>query len=276
MSRFSTYWAVVLLLGVGPSVSAEKPPPKLDSLVGERLTFRLSWQGIPAADAVLEVLDGGDGQIIFRATAKTVGIVNLLYPVNSQIDSTAEIAGFRAVSYVKSGKEGRGAEEVDEIIFDLEKGLAFRSDDGEAREPVAVPANVYDPFSAFYGFRTSKVDEDGIVELAITDGKKTKVGRVQVVGRERVKTPAGEFDTVKIAPELQDLGGIFKKSPGATLYIWVTDDEWRRPVMLRSKVSVGSFTARLTAWSHPVDQSGELFPDVSRRRDGEAGLVGSP
>ena len=245
---------MALLLGVGFGLAAEKPPPKLESLVGERLEFRLKWQGISAADAVLEVLDGGDGQIIFRATARTVGIVALLYPVNSQINSTAEIAGFRAVSYVKSGKEGRGAEEVDEIVFDLENGLAFRTDDGETREPVEVPEHVHDPFSAFYAFRTSEVDEDGIVELTISDGKKTQTGRVQIVGRERVKTPAGEFDTVKIAPQLEGLGGVFKKSPGATLYIWVTDDEWRRPVMLRSKVSVGSFTARLTEWSHPAAQ----------------------
>lgn len=248
-------WTVSLLLGVGPLSSAEKPPPELLSLVGERLEFRLSWQGIPAADASLEVFDGGNGEILFRATAKTIGIADLLYPVNSRIDSTAKIAGFRAVRYVKSGREGRGPEEVDEVVFDLERGLAFRTDDGEAREPVEVPENVHDPFSAFYAFRTSEVDEDGFVELVISDGKRTKVGRVEIVGRERVRTPAGEFDTVKIAPELEGLGGVFKKSPGATLFIWVTDDEWRRPVMMRSKVSVGSFTARLTHWSHPPSQS---------------------
>ena len=241
---------VVLVLPL-PVVAADHPPPELVDLVGERLEFRLKWQGISAADATLEVMGGDKGQILFRATARTVGLADFLYPVRSQIDSTVWIDGFRAERYVKTGQEGRGDEQdVEELVFDLDGGQAFLSEDGETREPVEVPADVKDPFSAFYAFRVGEPGPDGVLELTITDGKRVKAGQVRVVGRERVKTPAGTFDTVKIAPDIEGLGGVFKKSPGATLFIWVTDDEWRRPVMLRSKVSVGSFTARLTSWSH--------------------------
>jgi len=246
--------ALMLQVTVVSAVAWENLPPDLASLVGERLEFRLKWQGIPAADATLEVADGGDGRILFKATAKTVGLADFLYPVESQIVSTALIDGFRAERYVKDGQEGRGPSEVTEIVFDLEKGSALRSEDGEPREPVEVPLDVRDPFSAFYAFRVSQPDSEGVVEMTISDGKRTKAGRVVVVGRERVKTPAGTFDTIKIAPEIEGLGGVFRKSPGATLYIWLTDDGWRRPVMMRSKVSVGSFTARLTSWSHPAAQ----------------------
>ena len=248
----ASLWLVLSLLAL-PRVTAgaDYPPPELADLVGERLEFRLKWQGISAADATLEVMGGEKGQILFRATARTVGLADFLYPVRSQIDSTVWLDGFRAEKYVKTGKEGRGDEQdVEELEFDLEGGLAFLSEDGEAREPVEVPEDVKDPFSAFYAFRVGEPGPDGVLELTITDGKRVKVGQVRIVGRERVKTPAGTFDTVKIAPDIEGLGGVFKKSPGATLFIWVTDDEWRRPVMLRSKVSVGSFTARLTSWSH--------------------------
>lgn len=248
--------AVVLLLAL-PAASSTwgSPPPDLATLVGERLEFRLKWQGIPAADATLEVADGGEGRILFKATAKTIGLANFLYPVESRIVSTARVDGFEAERYVKDGHEGREASEVEEIVFDLKQGIAVRSEDGVAREPVEVPADVHDPFSAFYAFRTSEPDADGVVEMTISDGKRTKSGKVRVVARERVKTPAGTFDAVKIAPEIEGLGGVFKKSPGATLYIWLTDDEWRRPVMMRSKVSVGSFTARLTSWTHPTAEA---------------------
>ncbi len=253
IARILPGWAVALwFLAIVPCAgqSWQHSPPELTSLVGERLEFRLKWQGITAADASLEVLDDGEGKIQFRATAKTVGLADLLYPVRSQIRSTVWIAGFRAISYVKDGKEGRGPEEVQEVTFDLEQGLAYRIEDGETREPVEVPVDVRDPFAAFYAFRLSEVDARGLVELTISDGKRTKVGQVRMVGRERVTTPAGTFDTIKIAPDIEGLGGVFRKSPGATLYIWLTDDEWRRPVMMRSKVSVGSFTAKLRSWSH--------------------------
>jgi len=234
-----------------------KPPPDLATLVGERLEFRLKWQGIPAADATLEVADGGDGRILFKATAKTVGLADFLYPVESRIVSTARLDGFRAERYLKDGHEGREPSEVEEIVFDLQQGIAVRSEDGVPREPVQVPVEVRDPFSAFYAFRVSQPNSEGFVELTICDGKRTQAGRVRVVAKEKVKTPAGTFDTIKIAPEIEGLGGVFKKSPGATLYIWLTDDEWRRPVMMRSKVSVGSFTARLTSWTHPAAEAAQ-------------------
>jgi hypothetical protein len=247
--------ALVALVVAAPATAWVSPPPDITTLVGERLEFRLKWQGIPAADATLEVAAGDDGRILFKATAKTIGLANLLYPVESRIVSTVRVEGFEAEKYFKDGHEGREPSEVEVIEFDLQKGVAVRSEDGVAREPVEIPTDVRDPFAAFYAFRISDPDEEGVVEMTISDGKRTKTGNVRVVARERVKTPAGTFDTVKIAPEIEGLGGVFKKSPGATLYIWLTDDEWRRPVMMRSKVSVGSFTARLTDWSHPAAEA---------------------
>lgn len=249
--------AILFQLMVAPAGAWVKPPPDLTALAGERLEFRLKWQGIPAADATLEVVDGGAGRIEFKATAKTVGLADFLYPVESRIVSTALVDGFRAERYVKDGHEGREPSEVVEILFDLKAGVAIRSEDGETREPVEVPADVRDPFAAFYAFRLTQPDAEGVVEMTISDGKRTKAGQVRIVAKERVKTPAGTFDTIKIAPEIEGLGGVFKKSPGATLYIWLTDDEWRRPVMMRSKVSVGSFTARLTSWTHPAATSAD-------------------
>ena len=152
-------------------VAADHPPPELADLVGERLEFRLKWQGISAADATLEVMGGDKGQILFRATARTVGLADFLYPVRSQIDSTVWIDGFRAERYVKTGQEGRGDEQdVEELVFDLDGGQAFLSEDGETREPVEVPADVKDPFSAFYAFRVGEPGPDGVLELTITDG----------------------------------------------------------------------------------------------------------
>ena len=63
------------------------------------------------------------------------------------------------------------------------------------------------------------------------------------MGRETLKTPAGTFDTIIVEPVLEGVGGIFKKSPGATLRVWLTDDAYRYPVKVKSDVAVGSFTA---------------------------------
>ena len=55
-------------------------------MVGERLEFRLRWGVIPAADAVLEVLETDEDDVIkFRASAETLAYLSMLYPVRETI-----------------------------------------------------------------------------------------------------------------------------------------------------------------------------------------------
>ena len=58
----------------------------------------------------------------------------------------------------------------------------------------------------------------------------------------RVVTPAGAFDCVAIEPVLK-AGGIFKSK--GRLVIWLTDDEHRMPVLMKSKVAIGSISVVL-------------------------------
>ena len=54
------------------------------------------------------------------------------------------------------------------------------------------------------------------------------------MGREKVKTPAGEFDTIKVKAYKG-----FLMSEGE-VNIWLTDDARKIPVLIQSKVKVGS------------------------------------
>ena len=65
---------------------------------------------------------------------------------------------------------------------------------------------------------------------------------MRVLGRDRVTTPAGAFNCVVIEPVLR-AGGIFKNK--GRLVIWLTDDERRMPVLMRSKVAIGSISVVL-------------------------------
>ena len=242
---------VVLVLGfiAAPTLADWQEAPSLESLVGEKLEFKLKWGIITAARARLEVLRREDGTIVFRASARTVPILDSIYPVRETVESNLAPPDMRVQRYFKSGKEGRGPAGEDEILFDWELGTATHTRDGESREPIEVPEGVQDPISSFYAYRASEVVDYGPVVLDVTDGKKVTAGEVRVVGRERVKVPAGTFDAVIVEPEIEGVGGIFKKSPNASIQIWLTDDEWRTPLKLRSKVAVGHFTAVLIEMS---------------------------
>ncbi len=242
----------IVLLGVSPAGAGMEDPPTLRSMVGERLEFRLRWGVIPAADAWLEVLPTDDpNQIMFRASAKTLAYVGMIYPVKEVIESTVGLPGARVYRYTKTGRQGREKHRDQEVIFDLVSGTAQYRRNEDLREPIEVPSDVQDPLSCFYVFRSLPVPEDGTVALSVSDGKKVVHGVVKLIGKETIQTPAGVFETAIIEPELEGLGGIFKKSPGARILIWITDDEKRMPVKMQSQVSIGHFTALLTKVTYP-------------------------
>ena len=257
-AKTSAVLLVYLLVGVSTSRAGLENPPTLESMVGERLEFRLRWGVIPAADAQLEVLPTDDAnRIMFRASAETLAYVGMIYPVREVIESTVGLPGPKALRYAKTGRQGREKHRDQEVLFDLETGTAQYRRNEDLRDPIEVPPDIQDPLSCFYVFRTLPVPESGAVSLNVSDGKKVVHGVVKLIGKETVETPAGTFETVIIEPELEGLGGIFKKSPGARILIWITDDDRRMPVKMQSEVSIGHFTAVLTKVVYPEGQGNQ-------------------
>jgi hypothetical protein len=94
-------------------------------------------------------------------------------------------------------------------------------------------------------FRRIPLEGIDTVKIHVSDGKAATDVPVYIRSRERITTPAGEFDTIKVEPVLKNLRGIFKREKNAKVYLWVTNDQQRLPVMLKSKITLGYFTAEL-------------------------------
>jgi len=202
--------------------------------------------GIPAANAELSVVAGEGNRFRLEARAKGNSVTRLLYPLNSLMVSTVESPGVRPSSYERTGKEGWGDPLNRLLLFDREKGECQYWKDGTLRKTLPIPDDVQDPLSLLYAFRFfADLSEGSVVPVKVSDGKSVIEGTVTVLGREEVETPAGTFRAVKVEPSLEGIRGVFRKSPGAHLYVWLTDDRERQPVKVESEVSVGTFTALL-------------------------------
>ncbi len=79
---------------------------------------------------------------------------------------------------------------------------------------------------------------------------------VQVLRRETVKVPAGEFDTIVVRPIIKT-GGIYSEDGEAEVFI--TDDEWRIPVLLKSKLKVGTLSMEMTEYERGVKLTPETL-----------------
>lgn len=214
---------------------------------GEKLTFQVRWSFIPAGEAVLEVLPtetiNGVKSYHFVMVAKTNPFIDIFYKVRDRIDAYTDIAMTHSILYKKQ-KEGKTKRNV-LVNFDWENQEAFYSNFGKKIKPISILPGSFDPLSVFYAFRLYELRENAEMETPVTDGKKCVIGKAKVIKREKVKMEIGTFDTYLVEPDLKHIGGVFKKSKGAKLEIWVTADTKRIPVKIKSKVKVGSFIAEL-------------------------------
>jgi len=232
---------------------------------GERLTFVLKWNIIPAGEAVLEVLAqeqmAGIDAHHFVLTARSNAFIDAFYKVRDRIDAWSDVDMTRSLRYRKKQHEGSTRRDIT-VSFDWEAMTAQYANQGETREPISISDGTFDPLSIFYWFRLMGMTVDSRIRRSVTDGKKCILGMADVVRRERVRVPAGTFDTFLIEPDLARVGGVFEKSPNAKIQLWVSADRWCLPVKLKSTVIVGSFSGELVSMTGtgsmpPVNPSGK-------------------
>jgi len=223
---------------------------------GEKLTFHLRWEFVPAGEATLTVgpMTEIDGEPAFHfiMTAESNSFLDMFYKVRDQIDSYADAAMTRSVFYKQKQREGKTKRDIS-VTFDWENNTAqyTREDKNEKEEPIDLLPGAFDPLGIFYFVRNSDLETDVSLERPVTDGKKCVIGMGHIVKRETITVPAGTFDTFLIEPDLKDVGGVFEKSKDANIHIWVTADRYHIPVRLQSKVVVGSFLGELTEFHLP-------------------------
>ncbi|MBU1002121.1 MAG: DUF3108 domain-containing protein [Proteobacteria bacterium] len=222
---------------------------------GEKLTYRLSWEAVPAGEACIEVMPPAemDGQQArhFRMTARTNSFADLFYKVRDQVDSYTDAGMTRSLLYLQNQREGSYKRNIT-VNFFWDRGRAQYSNIiNGPKKPIVILPGTFDPLSIFYAFRFMDIREGASVTCPVTDGVKCVIGGAEVIGRETIKVPAGTFDTFVVQPELQHIGGVFKKSKDAKLLIWVTADERLLPVRISSKVIVGRFYAELSVADIP-------------------------
>jgi hypothetical protein len=237
-----------ILIVCGASGFASAAEKNLHFAPGEKLTFELRWLFITAGEATLEVLPFETIQNVksyhFMLTVKSTPFIDHFYKVRDRIDAYMSADLTRSTLYRKKQHEGKRIR--DEVVeFDWQKNKAQYSNFQDKRQPIDILPGSFDPLSAFYYVRLVDLKENTAIERPVTDGKKCVIGQATVIRRESISVTSGTYDTYLIEPDLKHVGGVFEKSKDAKIQIWVTADERRLPVKLKSKVVVGSFVGEL-------------------------------
>lgn len=217
------------------------------------MTFNLRWGLFDVGTAVLKVnpmAEIDDEEVWhFTMTIRTNSFADNFYRVRDRVDGYLSKDLQRSVLYLRR-QEGSHKRDV-RVKFDWKENKVTYYNEGNPDEPLTMETDSFDPLSVFFKFRTLDLTPGSSMELPVTDGRRFVDGVGTIEGGQTVRVPAGEFETVVALPDMRDVGAAFDQAEGATLRIWLSDDDRRLPVRLSSRVVVGSFHAEL------VDIAGE-------------------
>jgi hypothetical protein len=216
--------------------------------IPESLVYDLTWTGIKAGEAYLEVKDNGS-YIQFISRAYSAKWVSLFYHVEDIVVSTLKkekYGGFFAtpINYRLKIKEGKHRRDK-ELIFDhASSKVTYINHLSDEKKDYNISYPVFDALSCFFYVRTLPLEVGKSVFINLFDSKKYYSVEIQVIRKENIKTSLGNYDSILIKPIMRS-EGIFSRK--GDIYIWLSDDERRIPLMLQSKVAVGSIKATLVS-----------------------------
>jgi hypothetical protein len=217
--------------------------------IGERLNFDIGYGFINAGYASLKVEDliefNGRPCYLVVSTANSNKFFSTFYNVEDRVESVVDAVGIFSWYFEKNLKEGSYRANKS-YTFDQENHRVVYEDD-----TVDIAHFAQDALSCLYYARTQELKVGGSVYIDnFTDGKHYPL-EVRVLRKETVTVKAGKFDCIVVEPLLVS-SGIFKHE--GRLKVWLTDDRLKMPVLMKSKVLVGSISAELTDY-----QLGEIL-----------------
>ena len=229
-----------------PNVEAEQKVPPFQ--VGEYLLFHIYWGFIKVGETVMEVLPNTtvDGRSArhFRLKTRTTPLIDMIYKVRSEIEGFTNMEMTRSVLYKKKHLEGSIYRDV-EVAFDWKNHKALYLSSGKREKITQILPGTLDPLGILYHFRTINYGEAAEFQRPVTDGRKCIVGRLLLLGRERIKIDGVSYDTYVMQPQMKDIEGFFEENSDAQITLWFKTDHTVMPVKIKIEVFIGSIVCRL-------------------------------
>ncbi len=260
--------------GAAPTSTIQVDPDTLNPWrfpVGERMEYSVAWEGIRlgAGSLSVEAIDTIQDRPVYRVALEMAGGPPF-YRVQDRIVSWIQPVPFASLQFAQKQKEGNyrrdrkivlDAESLTYTRYDLKDGEYVRNRD-EADVPI--PSGALDEISYLYLARLLPLEVGQRYEFERYFKEDGNPATVEVLRREEIRVPAGRFKTIVLRPEIAT-DGMFGEGGEAEVY--VTDDERRIPVRLKTSLSVGSGNMYLTGYD-----PGEGGALIEARESDSAGM----
>ncbi|TAK66761.1 MAG: DUF3108 domain-containing protein [Bacteroidetes bacterium] len=213
---------------------------------GEYLKFEVNYGFVTAGDAVIATSNiTHNGKPCYKVDfiVDSKPFFDWIYKVRDRYSTYIDSSGIFPWHFEQHIREGTFSRDFT-ADFDQINHVAYTTEG-----KFSIPPYVHDMLSAFFYARVldySNFNVGDRVHLQNFYKDSTYALDVKYRGKQQVETKAGTFNCIVVEPLARE-GGLFK-SEGKVL-VWLTDDERKIPVLVSTKVLIGSIDAELVEYS---------------------------
>ncbi len=210
--------------------------------VGEKLTYQIFWGPFVVGRATLEVagIEKVDNHNCYHliAKAKTSGLVEWLFPVDSTAESWLDCAGLFTRKFRENRSEGKHRTN-DETHYDYEHKEAVTKNLVKNREKrMTIGPPVQDVVSSVYFVRTQKLLLDAEQTFILNASATNYNVTIRPDLRKKIwLRPVGDVQALRIEPN--PTLKIVAANNGR-MWFWISDDERHLPLLVNSELKFGS------------------------------------
>lgn len=232
----------------------------------EKLHFSISWSGgIKIGDLWLTLEDTEDGRQKILAKVRDYGLFRLFYPVDDRFVTLIDKISLLPLRYEVDQVEGHAYHHTRRLtIYDQNRfAAAYQKNDGPM-ENIVMGGPAHNEFSSFYFTRILSFDGRAEPVVPTFVDRKRHLVRVAMTGKSTMKnTLFGQVNVLGVKPKME-FKGLYDKDGDTTF--WLTDDACRVPMLIRSKILIGSLVAELVDYANPACSQWSNWKEQQKKR----------
>jgi hypothetical protein len=236
--RINIFCLSVLIAVTGRAVAVESMPFQ----VGEKLTYQIFWGPFVAGRATMEVagIEPVDGHDCYHlvAQARTTGLVDLMFHVESTTESWLDVNELCTRRYRQSRNEGKHAKN-DETHFDYisQQGTFTNKVNGKSKT-FALTGPVQDVVSTVYYVRSRPLEINLNQSFHMIANASNHVVNVCPDQRKTLAIhPLGDVTALRIEPK-PTISMVAANN--GRIWFWISDDKRHLPLLVSTTMKIGS------------------------------------
>jgi hypothetical protein len=212
---------------------------------GEKLVYNMGWGPLHAGFAILAASpDTVNGTVIVTGKGATNSFFSTFYKIRDHYRTIIDAEGMYPFFFEQHVREG-GFRTNRWELYDQAQEFVFT--DKHKPEYFKTKPFSQSLLSLVYYLRTLTFAPGDSIKIDCFVDTMCHTIHMKCMERKTIKVDVGTFDCVLVKPSLVGKGRVFKKEDD--IRVWFTNDEFKMPVIIESKITWGTLYARLIWYS---------------------------